>query len=176
MIYLLSVLLLFNTLGFALPEEESMLFSKLDEKYLEDKDPDEWVLFAKQIGNFQYTISFPKQPETILDEKNGKISYKTIHNDGLYQLRIEKAPKKLTSDDFAKYVIENLDHPFSSFREMHGKYGPMLEISYHSRSDSFQKRVIFFEEKQLLLTFFVKGEGDFSNFFNSFEIVRPLGE
>ncbi len=177
--FLLIVSFFFQSTCFALGEEETLFFSKLDEKYLDEKDPDEWILFAKQIESFQYTINFPKQPESMLNEKSGEIFYQAKYNDNLYQWSIKKAPKRWNKENFAKNVVETLsDSTYSSLREFHGKYGPCLEITYQNGDPQkvTQKRWILFEEKGLLIEFSVTGEGDFQNFFNSFQVVRPLGE
>lgn len=151
---ILLVSFLFVSPSFAMHQEDTLFFSKLDEKMLEEEgESQEWVLFVKQIHNAQYTIMFPKQPQSINENV-----YQVEDQDKKYRLSIESS----TKEEFAeKYKDEKC---------FETEYGTACEIKEKKK----KQRILFYPEKKLLFTFETEGQGDHEQFVNSFEIVLPL--
>jgi hypothetical protein len=160
---------------FGLSEQETLFFSKLDEKFSPDDDPDEWVLFVKQIGDHQFTCQFPKQPEAISNETNALAAYQAKDGDNLYLWTIEKCGKPLTIDDLLARAKN--EKGTITTKTVDVKNGIALDIVFHEpKSDkaTTKKRLLFCPEKKLLFTFQTTAEDAFQQFITSFEIVAPL--
>lgn len=127
--------------------EEKVLLSKIDERFLEDEEDWEWVMFIKKIGKDKISVMFPNPP--VLHVEEGKQVYSAISEGVEYSLIVEEMRG-------GPLVAEDSDFVDSEGRRV-------------------QKRVIV-ADKIFTLTTISKGEAESKHdfFIASFYRVTPL--
>ena len=161
----------------SLSREERLFLSKLDEEFLEDKDPEEWILFVKQLEEKQFTAIFPHQPTLSLEQQPSKkiLRYEAVEDITTYSMILEEASSE-KEELFAQKKEEVAFFNIESILEGNTSYGPCLDMIYYDKSIRWKKRIIYSGKWLItLMTKSFEGSDKHEEFVASFEIVSPLG-
>jgi hypothetical protein len=173
----------------ALSRQEKLFLSKLDEEFLEESDPEEWILFIKQFGKEKVAIQFPSQPALSAYEKKSvedEVFVFSASEDGVnYALRIETKPQKIESVD--RYWAPERDIVSPHYQllrksQKNGPHGLYIDVEYLDQSSdkngkkNFKKRLIANAERFYVLCVEspILGQAENPDFFDSFHIIKPL--
>lgn len=169
-----------------LSTEEKLFLSKLDEDFLEDEDPEGWIIFIKQFGKEKIAVQFPRQPHLSYSKDQEGFEtfvYEASEDTVLYSFTIETNPHKLEeAESLFQRIVEGVKvHPSQDLIAVSKAEG-MLDISYLDRNQTgksivYKKRVLAYKNRLYIFTTSKPGntEDKHDVFTGSFQVIRPLG-